>query len=61
MTDNSFLEEIMSAQVGQLINALYLDLKDNDADTGDNASLKFGAKNFEATITVTIKKEEGYE
>jgi hypothetical protein len=55
MTDNISFEEIMFAQVGQLINALYLELKDNDADAGDKATLKFGAKNFEATVTVMLK------
>ena len=59
MTNEYSLNDILSLNVGELVNAMYLELKENNAEKDDNATFKFGNRNFEAELIVKIK--EGME
>lgn len=56
MSDEYSLKDILDLEVGELVNAMYLDLKENDAEEDDSATLRFGNKKFEAELIVRLKK-----
>ncbi len=56
MTNEYSLNDILSLNVEELVNAMYLELKENNAEKDDNATFKFGNRNFEAELIVKIKR-----
>lgn len=49
------LEEILSCNVGDLINILYQHLKEKNATKDDVAEIDFGNNNFECKLIIQLK------
>ena len=53
MTD---IRPLLELTVGEIVNEMYLDLKENGAENGDTSKLKFGTSKFEAVLEVEFKR-----
>ena len=53
MTD---IKPLLELTVGEIVNEMYMDLKENGAENGDTAKLKFGTSKFEAVLEVEFKR-----